>query len=107
MRGLLYPPSRSQVLQKAKSAYSNYRAGYDGLKRYFENIPNYEPQENDHVSQVETKLKKQQVIRQLGGTAKIVQYNSIQSIAFFGGKTKVISVLHIADGLQLSILNKA
>lgn len=73
----LEPPSRSQLLEKAKSAYSNYCAGYDGLKRYFENIPNYEPQENDHISQVESKLKKQQVIRQLGGTAKIVRHNSI------------------------------
>ncbi|XP_026559908.1 periplakin [Pseudonaja textilis] len=53
---------RSEVLQKAKSAYSNYRAGHDELKRYFENIPNYEPQENDHFSQVETKLKKQQTL---------------------------------------------
>ncbi|XP_015674743.1 periplakin [Protobothrops mucrosquamatus] len=65
---------RSQVLQKAKSAYSNYRAGYDGLKRYFENIPNYEPQENDHVSQVETKLKKQQkLLEEIASKDKEVQ----------------------------------
>ncbi|XP_025027395.1 periplakin [Python bivittatus] len=51
---------RSQVLQKAKSAYSNYRAGYEGLRHFFENIPNYEPQETDHLSHVEAKLKKQQ-----------------------------------------------
>ncbi|XP_039205751.1 periplakin isoform X2 [Crotalus tigris] len=65
---------RSQVLQKAKSAYSNYRAGYDGLKHYFENIPNYEPQENDHISQVETKLKKQQkLLEEIASKDKEVQ----------------------------------
>ncbi|XP_026536491.1 periplakin [Notechis scutatus] len=65
---------RSEVLQKAKSAYSNYRAGHDELKRYFENIPNYEPQENDHFSQVETKLKKQQkLLEEIASKEKEVQ----------------------------------
>ncbi|ETE61552.1 Periplakin, partial [Ophiophagus hannah] len=71
---------RSQVLQKAKSAYSNYRAGHDGLKRYFENIPNYEPQENDHFSQVETKLKKQQaLLEEIASKDKEVQKVSVEA----------------------------
>uniref|UniRef100_A0A8C6XBL6 Periplakin n=1 Tax=Naja naja TaxID=35670 RepID=A0A8C6XBL6_NAJNA len=74
------PLSRSQVLQKAKSAYSNYRTGHDGLKRYFENIPNYEPQENDHFSQVETKLKKQQaLLEEIASKDKEVQKVSAEA----------------------------
>uniref|UniRef100_A0A8C5SUF3 Periplakin n=1 Tax=Laticauda laticaudata TaxID=8630 RepID=A0A8C5SUF3_LATLA len=71
---------RSQVLQKAKCAYSNYRAGHDELKRYFENIPNYEPQENDHFSQVETKLKKQQtLLEEIASKDKEVQKVSAEA----------------------------
>lgn len=53
---------RSQMLQKAKLSYSNYRSGYNNLNQFLCNVPNYEPQETDNVSQVETKLKNQQVI---------------------------------------------
>ncbi|XP_063170890.1 periplakin [Candoia aspera] len=65
---------RSQVLQKAKSAYSNYRTGYEGLSRFFENIPNNEPQETDHLSNVEAKLKKQQsLLGEIASKEKEVQ----------------------------------
>ncbi|XP_070616818.1 periplakin [Erythrolamprus reginae] len=71
---------RSQVLQKAKSSYSNYCAGHDGLKRYFGNIPNYEPQENDHLSQVEAKLKKQQaLLEEIASKDKEVQNVSAEA----------------------------
>ncbi|XP_062999416.1 periplakin [Elgaria multicarinata webbii] len=50
---------RSQVLEKAKLAYSNYRSGYDNLSQFLRNVPSYEPQETDNISQVETKLKNQ------------------------------------------------
>ncbi|XP_072838472.2 periplakin [Pogona vitticeps] len=53
---------RSQVLQKAKSAYSSYRSGYDGLSHFLSNVPNYEPQETDTIRQVETKLKNQRAL---------------------------------------------
>ncbi|KAK2533489.1 Ppl [Columba guinea] len=50
---------RTQTLQKAKSAYSNYRTSYDEVNRFLCNILNYEPQETDNIQQVETKLKNQ------------------------------------------------
>ncbi|XP_054851593.1 periplakin [Eublepharis macularius] len=53
---------RSQMLQKAKSAYSDYRAGYDNLRRFLYNVPNYEPQETDSVAHVENKLKSQRAL---------------------------------------------
>lgn len=51
-----------QTLQKAKSAYSNYRTNYDKVNQFLCNIPNYEPQETDNIQQVEMKLKNQVVI---------------------------------------------
>ncbi|KAJ7305720.1 hypothetical protein JRQ81_010086 [Phrynocephalus forsythii] len=59
---------RSQVLQKAKSAYSGYRSGYDSLSHFLSNVPNYEPQETDTIRQVETKLKDQRAL--LGDIAR-------------------------------------
>uniref|UniRef100_A0A8C3LL03 Periplakin n=1 Tax=Chrysolophus pictus TaxID=9089 RepID=A0A8C3LL03_CHRPC len=53
---------RTQTLQKAKSAYSNYRTNYDKINQFLCNIPNYEPQETDNIQQVEVKLKNQAVI---------------------------------------------
>ncbi|NWT58245.1 PEPL protein, partial [Erythrocercus mccallii] len=50
---------RTQTLQKAKSAYSNYRSNYDKVNQFLCNIPNYEPQETDNIQQVEMKLKSQ------------------------------------------------
>ncbi|OXB55089.1 hypothetical protein ASZ78_012026 [Callipepla squamata] len=50
---------RTQTLQKAKSAYSNYRTNYDKINQFLCNIPNYEPQETDNIQQVEAKLKNQ------------------------------------------------
>uniref|UniRef100_A0A8C5JQL6 Periplakin n=1 Tax=Junco hyemalis TaxID=40217 RepID=A0A8C5JQL6_JUNHY len=50
---------RTQTLQKAKSAYSNYRTNYDKVNQFLCNIPNYEPQETDNIQQVEMKLKSQ------------------------------------------------
>lgn len=55
-------PHRTQTLQKAKSAYSNYRTNYDKINQFLCNIPNYEPQETDNIQQVEMKLKNQAVI---------------------------------------------
>lgn len=53
---------RSQVLQKAKSAYSNYRHGCDNLSQFLGNVPNYEPQETDSITQVENKLRNQRAL---------------------------------------------
>ncbi|XP_061456413.1 periplakin isoform X2 [Rhineura floridana] len=53
---------RSHMLQRAKSAYSNYRSGYDSLSQFLSNVSNYEPQETDNISQVKTKLKNQQAL---------------------------------------------
>ncbi|NXE08812.1 PEPL protein, partial [Lophotis ruficrista] len=50
---------RTQTLQKAKSAYANYRSHYDQVNQFLCNIPNYEPQETDNIQQVEMKLKNQ------------------------------------------------
>ncbi|XP_056393074.1 periplakin isoform X2 [Hyla sarda] len=54
--------SRSQGLQKAKTAYSNYRNSYDQLDSWMQNLPNYEPKDTDSVNQVETKLKNQRLL---------------------------------------------
>uniref|UniRef100_A0A8D0GMH1 Periplakin n=1 Tax=Sphenodon punctatus TaxID=8508 RepID=A0A8D0GMH1_SPHPU len=53
---------RSQTLQKAKLAYSNYRTGCDNVNHFLGNIPNYEPQETDNIKQVESKLKNQRAL---------------------------------------------
>uniref|UniRef100_A0A8D2J8G5 Periplakin n=1 Tax=Varanus komodoensis TaxID=61221 RepID=A0A8D2J8G5_VARKO len=44
---------RSQVLDKAKLAYSSYRSGCDNLSQFLCNVPNYEPQETDNIGQME------------------------------------------------------
>lgn len=70
---LISLPHRTQTLQKAKSAYSNYRTNYDKVNQFLCNIPNYEPQETDNIQQVETKLKNQAVIlseHALGSTGR-------------------------------------
>ncbi|XP_075422275.1 periplakin [Ascaphus truei] len=54
--------SRSQYLQKAKTAYSGYRSGYDRVDGWLHNLPNHEPKETDSVKQVETKLKNQRLL---------------------------------------------
>ncbi|CAH2307883.1 periplakin [Pelobates cultripes] len=54
--------SRSQALQKAKTAYSGYHNSYDNLNQWLLNVPNYEPKESDSVKQVETKLKNQRLL---------------------------------------------
>ncbi|KAM9745636.1 periplakin [Menidia menidia] len=51
--------TRSQSLQRAKMAYSNYRKDYDNLNSWLSRVPNYEPRETDDTRQVETKLKNQ------------------------------------------------
>uniref|UniRef100_A0A3Q1I377 Periplakin n=1 Tax=Acanthochromis polyacanthus TaxID=80966 RepID=A0A3Q1I377_9TELE len=51
--------SRSQSLQRAKMAYSNYRNDYDNLNSWLSRVPNYEPRETDDARQIETKLKNQ------------------------------------------------
>ncbi|XP_004627850.1 periplakin [Octodon degus] len=50
---------RAQSLQSARDAYAEYRCGYDHMLQFLSNIPSYEPQETDSLSQVETKLKNQ------------------------------------------------
>ncbi|XP_066238770.1 periplakin isoform X2 [Saccopteryx leptura] len=50
---------RAQSLQRARAAYDDYRSGYDHVLRFLSNIPSYEPQETDSLSQMETKLKNQ------------------------------------------------
>lgn len=54
-------PHRAQSLHSARTAYDNYRSGYDHLLQFLSNIPSYEPQETDSLSQMETKLKNQKV----------------------------------------------
>ncbi|KAM5152388.1 periplakin [Mantella aurantiaca] len=51
--------SRSQGLQKGKTAYLNYRNGCDQIDGWLRNLPNYEPKDTDSVKQVETKLQNQ------------------------------------------------
>ncbi|KAM8961664.1 periplakin [Pelodytes ibericus] len=51
--------SRSQGLQKAKTAYSGYRSSYDNVDEWLRKLPNYEPKESDSVKDVETKLRHQ------------------------------------------------
>ena len=55
---------RAQSLQSARAAYDDYRSGYNHVLQFLSNIPSYEPQETDSLSQMETKLKNQKV-RQL------------------------------------------
>ncbi|XP_016069935.1 PREDICTED: periplakin [Miniopterus natalensis] len=50
---------RAQSLRSAKAAYDDYRSGYDHVLQFLSNIPSYEPQETDSLSQMETKLKNQ------------------------------------------------
>ncbi|XP_012997386.1 periplakin [Cavia porcellus] len=50
---------RAQNLQSARDAYDEYRHGYDHMLQFLSSIPNYEPQETDSLSQMETKLKNQ------------------------------------------------
>lgn len=54
--------SRSQDLQKARTAYTNYRNSYDQLDGWLHHLPNYEPKDTDSVNQVETKLKNQRLL---------------------------------------------
>ncbi|KAG8545403.1 hypothetical protein GDO81_020937 [Engystomops pustulosus] len=54
--------SRSQGLQKARTAYTNYRSSYDHLDDWLRNLPNYEPKDTDSVNQVQDKLKKQRLL---------------------------------------------
>ncbi|XP_073504657.1 periplakin isoform X1 [Phyllobates terribilis] len=54
--------SRSQGLQKSKTAYTNYRNSYDQLDGWLHNLPSYEPKDTDSVNQVETKLKNQRLL---------------------------------------------
>ncbi|XP_036594041.1 periplakin [Trichosurus vulpecula] len=66
--------NRSQSLQKAKGAYADYRSGYDHVTQFLSNIPSYEPQETDSLSQVETKLKNQKnLLDEIGGREQEVQ----------------------------------
>uniref|UniRef100_A0A452RP34 Periplakin n=1 Tax=Ursus americanus TaxID=9643 RepID=A0A452RP34_URSAM len=55
--GLCLP--RAQSLQIARAAYDDYRSGYDHVLQFLSQIPSYEPQETDSLSQMETKLKNQ------------------------------------------------
>ncbi|XP_021099974.1 periplakin isoform X1 [Heterocephalus glaber] len=50
---------RAQSLQSARAAYDEYQRDYDRMLQFLSNIPSYEPQETDSLSQVETKLKNQ------------------------------------------------
>ncbi|XP_024409108.2 periplakin isoform X2 [Desmodus rotundus] len=50
---------RAQSLQSARAAYDDYRSGYNHVLQFLSNIPSYEPQETDSLSQMETKLKNQ------------------------------------------------
>uniref|UniRef100_A0A9L0K986 Periplakin n=1 Tax=Equus asinus TaxID=9793 RepID=A0A9L0K986_EQUAS len=52
-------PRRAQSLQSARAAYDDYRSSCDRLLQFLSNIPSYEPQETDSLSQMETKLKNQ------------------------------------------------
>lgn len=54
--------SRSQSLQKSKTAYLNYRNGYDQVDGWLRNLPNYEPKDTDSIKQVESKLKNQRLL---------------------------------------------
>ncbi|KAI1884655.1 hypothetical protein AGOR_G00228650 [Albula goreensis] len=51
--------SRTQSLQRAKSAYNNYRNDYENLNNWLSRVPNYEPTETDDTKQVDSKLKSQ------------------------------------------------
>ncbi|XP_078415158.1 periplakin [Cetorhinus maximus] len=50
---------RSENLQKAKNAYTDFRSGSDALDSWLSNVPNYEPRETDSVKTIDNKLKNQ------------------------------------------------
>ncbi|XP_045676654.1 periplakin isoform X2 [Phyllostomus hastatus] len=50
---------RAQSLRSARAAYDDYCSGYNQVLQFLSNIPSYEPQETDSLSQMETKLKNQ------------------------------------------------
>ncbi|XP_036885805.1 periplakin isoform X2 [Sturnira hondurensis] len=50
---------RAQSLRSARAAYEDYCSGYNHVLQFLSNIPSYEPQETDSLSQMETKLKNQ------------------------------------------------
>ncbi|KAM6155047.1 periplakin [Rhynchocyon petersi] len=50
---------RSQSLQNAMAAYHDFHNGYGHALQFLSNIPTYEPQETDSLSQMETKLRNQ------------------------------------------------
>ncbi|XP_035876851.1 periplakin isoform X2 [Phyllostomus discolor] len=50
---------RAQSLRSARAAYDDYCSGYNHVLQFLSNIPSYEPQETDSLSQMETKLKNQ------------------------------------------------
>lgn len=50
---------RAQSLRSARAAYDDYRSGSEHVLQFLSNIPSYEPQETDSLSQMETKLKNQ------------------------------------------------
>lgn len=54
-------PLRAQSLQSARTAYNEYRCGYDHVLQFLAKTPSYEPQETDSLNQMETKLKNQKV----------------------------------------------
>ncbi|XP_077069203.1 periplakin isoform X2 [Siphateles boraxobius] len=54
--------ARSQSLQRAKTAYTNYHNDYDNLNSWLSRVPNYEPRETDDIKQIEAKLKNQRIL---------------------------------------------
>ncbi|XP_054445522.1 periplakin isoform X2 [Pteronotus mesoamericanus] len=50
---------RAQSLRSARAAYDDYCSGYNHMLQFLTNIPSYEPQETDSLSQMETKLRNQ------------------------------------------------
>ncbi|KAJ8246123.1 hypothetical protein GJAV_G00263880 [Gymnothorax javanicus] len=99
--------TRAQCLQRAKTAYNNYRNEYDDLNTWLSRIPNYEPQETDDVKQMEIKLKNQ---RNLLSDIARKEVNLIsmsknaqmyqQAVKDYEGETvKFKSILDFEDGL--------
>nr|XP_012599142.1 periplakin isoform X1 [Microcebus murinus] len=65
---------RAQSLHSAGAAYADYRSGCDHMLQFLSNIPTYEPQETDSLSQVETKLKNQKnLLDEIAGREQEVQ----------------------------------
>ncbi|KAG7491993.1 hypothetical protein MATL_G00009710 [Megalops atlanticus] len=99
--------ARAQSLQRAKTAYVNYRNDYDSLNNWLSRVPNYEPQEDDDVKQVEEKLKNQRNL--LSDIArKEVDLNNVsvnaqiyqQAVKDYETETeKFKSILDFEDGL--------